>query len=247
MNAHTLSASGVHLALLCSAPFRADAAVTRDKPGPAAERGRRVHAAIERYLLDGTYTVNEVHPDDDAYFSSWLGWWDAWPASRQTWRPEIPYLLNAELGTSRELGPLPGPREYGAVGASEIPMTLDAVAVAGGLVLVVDWKTGALIHDHGAQLRTNALAAALAHGATEARALAVYLSPDGAFEGERIVMDAFALDDHAAALRDLMRRLPTADAVAGEHCTREWCRLRNVCRTRRALLKEQRETERGKP
>lgn len=114
--------------------------------------------------------------------------------------------------------------------------------------VVIDLKTGAqrpgAARDH-AQLRTYALMLARTHGLATVDGAIAWVR-DGRVEIDRVTFDAFALDDHAAALQRAARRVREARALVaaggipdvspGDHC--QWCpALRAGCPAYTALAR----------
>ena len=108
-----------------------------------------------------------------------------------------------------------------------LPMTLDGVHVAGDLVTVVDLKSGKIVNDTE-QLRAQAVAASRLHGAKRARIGYLYARKTKCDEPKWTELDEDALDAEAGRIGRLLRTLPLAEPVAGEHCWR--CDARPGCK-----------------
>ncbi len=127
--------------------------------------------------------------------------------------------------------PSRGQRDYDAAAPTEIPTTVDAVAVEPGLVTVIDLKTGRgtkRLEMYRRQLTTGALAACRAHDVDAARIVLAHVTADGVRvdEGE---LDAFDLDAAGLELRGELARIPTAEPTPGVHCAEHRCPARAVC------------------
>ena len=248
MRPHRLSASRVHLARYCLHTMRGDVTLPRDEPGPAALRGTALHAAVEDYLRHGVLlTDTEGDPSVFRMFAAWLDWYDTQPeAGAQgdmmagAFVTEVALMLDVGRGRARILD-VPEPRRYPVHGAHEMPLTVDAVAFdEHGVACVTDWKTGSPATDHGDQLVTCALAAALAYRCDAARYRAVHVTEQTTYADEWTDLDALDLDAHLSWLRSRMAAIPGAPPVAGAHCKGHWCPLREKCLPHREWLKEHR-------
>lgn len=239
--AHRLSASKLVLARSCLHSFRGDVEVPYDPPGPAAERGKRIHAAIESFYIDGEIATLDKG-DEQEVFAAFLDWEDrrreAHPCDPV---PEVAYRLNVLMGESRRVDRDRAKRAR--PGSGEITAVADLIERVDGKRYLSDFKTGQRT-DTADQLATCALAMQLddkRDGVTGPIFVrAVYLSRAGVASDEWTEMDAMDLDAHLVTLRRMLRRLPTAEPVPGEHCKAHYCRLRETCKAHRAWLKEHR-------
>lgn len=128
-------------------------------------------------------------------------------------------------------------REYGELGPTEMPMTLDLVGRdANGTLCVYDWKTG-----RGAKEKSAAIALQLAAYACGAAALFGVDSVLVAFAHvdesgvaiEQAPLDALDLGAFSADIKAL--RVPSDEPSPGTHCDGEYCPIRTVCRARMAM------------
>jgi hypothetical protein len=233
---HRLSASSLKLARYCLYSYRGDVAVPFRKPHPSAEKGVRVHGAIESFLRDGEIVCFDPGSGEEALFSAWLDWHDR-SVSDEGREAEAAYRLDVMTGRAWRVDRDRSKRER--PGPHELTVILDLVERRDGVTWITDWKTGKPA-DAVDQLATCALAVHLADGDDVFQARPVYISPLGVSPDPWVPFDALDLDAHLAWLRERMSRLPDAQPEAGEWCQRLWCELREKCHAHRAWLKETR-------
>lgn len=227
MKAHHLSMSRTALAKICSWSFRADAPQSPRPSGAPARIGTHVHKLIEVYVKQGV--VLDVLPGDPAevaeakaLFSKPLR---AYLDSVKWTACEIGLRYNARTDTTK-LGPRRGEPGYEDVSADELPGTLDLVHVDGDEAMVLDAKSGKLVTDRE-QLYAQAVAVSRLYGVSTVKVGYLYARKTKCDAPELETLDADALDMHAGALSKVVRRLPIAAPVAGDHCWR--CDSKPAC------------------
>lgn len=224
MRAHHLSASKMSLAHECAYGFRDDVTQHPRPSGVQAQVGTHVHSMAEKHVkkqeivLSDDPNVLEAHAMLSAPLRRFLDAtkWTAW---------EIGLRYDARTDTAC-LGPRRGEPGYEDHGAMVLPMTLDGVHVADGLVTVVDLKSGKLVDDT-AQLRAQAVAASRYYGAKRARIGYVYARKTKCDEPKWIDLSEDDLDAEAGRIGRLLRTLPVAQPVPGDYCWR--CDARAGC------------------
>ena len=167
--------------------------------------------------------------DLELLVDAWRSWWPSFAGARP-FRTEVPFAFDPSTLGAREL-PSNGQRDYSACVGDELPLTIDAYAVEGDRVIVLDLKTGRGVKrvcDHRRQLMIGALCASRVHGVSEATIVLAHVTVDGVFVDEEDI-DAFDLQAEALALRDELTRIPTAEPTPGRHCTELRCPLRPWC------------------
>lgn len=195
-----------------------------DVKGPAAERGDRFHAAMDRYVQTGVR--EEVAEDIAAEYAVAIDWVEDF--GRQRLRPEIAFAWDPATDTAREL-PSKGQRDYSGAHEGELCGTVDLVAVTpGGAGIVWDWKTGDA-SGAGPQLRTLAVMVARALRLSTVTVAALEVTAAGVREVCREDLDAFELDVHAGELAEKLAAIPTAEPTPGAHCSDAWCPARATC------------------
>jgi len=205
----------------CAYPWSVTApAWPGDTSSAAADRGSRIHRAIEARAKG---TRAPAHDDDEGDAA-------AHAASAITgpgWRHEVTIAYDPTTDTAREIDAPELATE------DEIVGTVDALRVVDGCVEIVDWKTGATARsidpDRSQQLRWYSLAAARALGVERARPSIVALSESGYGTWHGRELDAFDLDEIRDELRDLLRRAPSALPVLGRHCRAHYCPIVASC------------------
>jgi hypothetical protein len=139
---------------------------------------------------------------------------------------EVAIIYDAATDTARKVEPT-GPREYGAIGPTEIPTTLDLVWIHDDDTITIrDLKTGKK-PAHMEQLYIQALAATRLYGKQRARV--------GFLWARRTKCEADPLEDlgpgelEAESWRaaSVLRRLPVAQPVSGDACW--FCPARPQC------------------
>lgn len=233
--------SRVALAKICAWSFRSDAPQSPRTSGPPARIGTAVHKLIEVYVKQGIILdILPGEPDEVAeakkLFSAPLRkYLDSvkWTAC------EIGLRYNARTDTTK-LGPRRGDPGYEDVDADELPGTLDLIHVDGDTAMVLDAKSGKLVTDRE-QLYAQAVATSRLYGVSTVKVGYLYARKTKCDEPELETLDADALDMHAGALSKLVRRLPVAAPVAGDHCWR--CDARPACPAYGAQAAESKEKE----
>jgi len=218
VSAHRLSGSRIALAMACGYSARADVPLPPRSESAAASAGTLEHSHIEATLRDGVLDARS--PTHAAWLADWYA-----AHEHEQWAPEMAFAVDPLSGVGVRLDS-DGHRDYSRTPPGAIPLTLDAVRVEGGVVHVVDWKTGIQAHtspaSQNAQLHTGALAVAYAYGAHAARVSIVRISPDGVRVDEA-ELDAIDLADWRSELAGLVRRIPGAEPVPGPHCRAGFC------------------------
>lgn len=231
MRAHHGSMSKVSLAMICSWSWRADAPQHPRPAGAPARIGSIVHKHMELYVKGREisdadvlfpYGSDDEHAEAEGLFSAPL----------RSFLDSLPWTA-CEIGLrydtrtdSTQAGPRRGDPNYAEIAATVIPGTLDLVSVEPDVVTVVDVKSGKHVSDKE-QLYVQAVAAARYYDVPTARVAYVYARKTKCDPPEYETLDADALDMHAGRLSRLMRRLPTIEPVAGDHCWR--CDSRPSC------------------
>ena len=157
-----------------------------DTSGPAAQYGTQVHALRAFAIAAGEYP----HPFDELH-------------------AEVKIAHDYRTDRARPIT-IPGDREYGELGPTEIAGTIDALGVTRDRdndrahVTVIDWKTGRR-SDHTAQLEWYALAASRLFQTTDAVCRVTYIGKNHPSE----FTDSWTMD-----LSDLARTLARVATVA---------------------------------
>ena len=156
-------------------------------------------------------------------------------------RAEVAYAYDPVDSAVRFIGRDIG-RNYGALDACEIPLTVDVEIVDGQTGIVVDWKTGRRENVTPAadnwQLRVGALAIAELHDLREVEVQLRFA--DGYID--KYTYSAFALMALEGELAEAVNR-PKADPQPGIHCTKEYCPIRATCPATQAALTQLRVPE----
>lgn len=177
----------------------------RGMPGPAASRGRDVHAAVESYI-GGSITAlpDPIRPAYvpviDAYKHHPNG--DRWVEKRITL--DVDWTLTA-------------------VGTRGVVTILDAVRVLNGVPLVAEWKTGKPKERHTDQRKLYAMAAMRAWMADRVEVTTYYLEDTA--PPQKLVLEGEAgfqkLVDLWQPRVELMQRDQLCAPKPGLHC--RWC------------------------
>jgi hypothetical protein len=189
-----------------------------------AERQEHVDDIAERWGLTET-----ARTELELLIDAWRAWWPSYAGAR-AFRTEVPFAFDPRSMTAREL-PSNGQRDYSACEGDELPTTLDAYALEGDRVVVLDLKTGRgvkRVADYRRQLLVGAVCASFAHDVGEATIVLAHVTPDGVFVDQEDV-DTFDLHAEALALRDEVARIPSAEPVPGSHCAERRCPMRPWC------------------
>lgn len=239
----TPTGSRLGLADLCGYPF---SPVSPPRPEDAADtdrdHGTAVHAAVAAALAGQPWTPPAAMTDAavERVAGHALAWID--DAGFETTTPEVGYRLHPVTGAARVASGR-GPSGYEDVRPGEIPLTVDIVATAPGVLAVIELKTGRPHPEsHAWQVRTAALAVQsvgsrqICGGSAGILAILLYASEDGAYAVEER-LDVFDLAEHAARLRALVAGLPARTTpTPGPHCTALHCPVRTVCPATQAAL-----------
>ncbi len=202
-------------------------------PSDAMLIGTEVHAAIENTL---TRRDVKLSTDDGMdLFREWMQWWSTSPLAFNQWKAEVAYAYDVQRDAARLIGENVG-RGY-EVSASEIPGTIDALALDDEHAHVVDWKTtsgfgpGPADAEDNWQLRLYALMVARAHRVDSVTIHVVRITTNGVTSTSH-TLDSLELDAVAHEVQRLVKAVPTALPQAGSHCHR--CRAVAVCPTTNA-------------
>lgn len=199
-------------------------------PSDAMLVGTEVHAAIE-----GVLTKRDVKLSTDDgmdLFREWMQWWNTSPLAANQWKAEVAYAYDVQRDAARLIGENVG-RGY-EVSASEIPGTIDALALDDEHAHVVDWKTtsgfgpGPADAENNWQLRLYALMVARAHRVDSVTIHVVRITTNGVTSTSH-TLDSLELDAVAHEVQRLVKSVPTALPQSGSHCHR--CRAVAVCPT----------------
>ena len=202
-------------------------------PSDAMLIGTEVHAAIENTL---TKRDVKLSTDDGMdLFREWQQWWRTSPLAANQWKAEVAYAYDVQRDDARLIGENVG-RGY-EVSASEIPGTIDALALDDEHAHVVDWKTtsgfgpGPADAEDNWQLRLYALMVARAHRVDSVTIHVVRITTNGVTSTSH-TLDSLELDAVAHEVQRLVQSVPTALPQSGSHCHR--CRAVAVCPTTNA-------------
>ncbi|MBU6278570.1 MAG: PD-(D/E)XK nuclease family protein [Actinomycetales bacterium] len=202
-------------------------------PSDAMLIGTEVHAAIESMLIGRKV---ELHTDDARdLFHEWQQWWSTSPLSVDEWTAEAAYAYDVQRDAARFIGTNVG-RGY-QVSTTEIPGTIDALAIGDDHAEIIDWKTtsgfgaGPADANDNWQLRLYALMVARAHRIDSVTIHVVRITPNGVTSTSH-TLDAFEIDAVAHEVKRLVDAVPTALPQQGSHCHR--CRAVAVCPTTNA-------------
>lgn len=202
-------------------------------------------ASLERHALpenDDSRIGTLVHraretgelPDDDEIAAICQRITEVHPEGN--WRSEVAFAYDVAADAARELGANID-RQYAAYGATpeEICGTVDALAVEGDCVRIVDYKTGwRYVGPHGWQMKFLALAAARAFGASKVEIIVLTAHRDDAHT-ESETFDVMDLDSVAVELAQLVRdtKAPAAP-VPGDWC--RYCPALQSCPTALGII-----------
>lgn len=220
---HRVSGSKYSLAQVCAYWARADVVCPPRPVGDAAKLGTAVHALVEyeqRVRMGsgapaGLEVPNSPH-DIEAYPMARQA--NAWLATREVpTHVEIPIIYDAEADTAR-VAETSGHRGYRDVGPMQIPTTLDLLWFGGGILEVVDLKTGQERHAHPEQLDIQALAASRLFGKATARVGFLFARKTKVIPPKWRELDEAALAAEAFLAASVMRSLPMAQPNPGPHC-----------------------------
>jgi hypothetical protein len=275
---HRLTGSRSDLAAKCLYWARPDVTVPASVAGPAAGLGSATHAVIEsagesestELDIDGALSsaaggLEEAIAIEDAadkwhlsarareelgeLYATWAAWWPEWRGS-DVYKHEVPMAWDCAKWSARVL-PSRHQRDYSAITATEIPMTIDAVHLSpdGETATVIDWKTGRRQQrraEEHKQLASAALCVAHAFDVLRVRVVLVRIRP-GWIGVDDTWLDEMALDAHALALDAQLRDIPNATPSAGPWCGDEYCPAMSVCEGPRVLARRAPELARSLP
>jgi len=199
-------------------------------PSEAMLIGTNVHRAIECTLMG--LPMPELDSDATDLFNEWRQWWATSPLAGHKWNAEDAYAYDWMRDAARYIGTGMG-RGY-EVNATEIPGTIDAIALEDEYAVIVDWKTGSSFGAGPAdaqdnwQLRLYALMVARAHGIDTVHTHVVRITDAGVWQTSA-TLDALDLDAVAAEVHALVRSVPSSQPRSGSHCAR--CKAVAVCPT----------------
>lgn len=199
-------------------------------PSDAMIVGTNVHRAIECTLMG--LPMPELDADATDLFNEWRQWWATSPLAGHKWNAEDAYAYDWMRDAARYIGTGMG-RGY-EVNATEIPGTIDAIALEDEYAVIVDWKTGSSFGNGPAdaednwQLRLYALMVARTHGIDTVHTHIVRITDQGVRQTSA-TLDAMDLDAVAAEVAALVRSVPSSQPRPGSHCAR--CKAVAVCPT----------------
>jgi hypothetical protein len=130
------------------------------------------------------------------------------------------FIYNTKTDTA-VLGPRRGEPGYDTCEPHEIRGTFDLLWIDGDHGRVVDYKTGSFDNAHVEQLACQAVAASRIWGLKTVEIGFLFSRLTKWVEKEFTKLSADDLDAEAGKLHGLLKRLPMAEAVKGEHC--RWC------------------------
>jgi hypothetical protein len=224
------TASKAGLAAICLHWAREDVETHSEPPSPALERGSAVHADIAAAMMrkptSGLWTEQVARATSLIETLDHCLYVYVEPA----------FAYDPETDSSRFLGEDIG-REYEKHGAKqgEICGSADVVLNYGHELVVIDWKTGNSWDDfntkHSGQLRMLGLMAARAF---DAHRVTAYVCNVDSGDVASYELDVLDLDAQAAELQDMLRAIPDAEPVPGEHC--RVCPARRSCKAHTLTL-----------
>lgn len=214
-----ITASKVHQAFQCSYRFRPDVPSEPRAPGKAALMGTEAHELLEE-LIRSKVPPDKVVLSSRDYERHALQAY-AW-VDRQGWPThcEVGFIYNTKTDTA-VLGPRRGEPGYDHCEPHEIRGTFDLVWIDGDHGRVVDYKTGSFDNAHVEQLACQAVAASRIWGLKTVEIGFLFSRLTKWVEKEFTKLSADDLDAEAGKLHGLLKRLPMAEAVDGDHC--RWC------------------------
>lgn len=235
--------TGSKLALLAECGYWARDGVEWQNPtSEAASFGTTLHAMFEA-VVEG----REPKTDDPAvaavferHVAPWLN------ANRRAgWRAEVPFAIDAILGTAREL-PKTSHRDYSTARTDEVCLTTDlcymAEDEAGPFGCVDDLKWSGFHGDAlraGEQLAAQAVAIAGAWGVDRVRARAIRVSETELDDATEVYwLDLFELEAAKANIGHLVARIAEAIPQPGAHCKGRWCPALASCPATTALVEQ---------
>lgn len=248
------SASGIGLAMKCVGSVVLPR--IEEESGPEAQRGTRIHRAMEKLVKREAKLAELVDLEADesvavtALWKAFSLWFDGVEGEQQRNNavPEVALAYDLRKRMTRVLGVCIG-RAYPETAASEVVGTADVMLRGSGQSVVVDWKVGRVQPDPTSQLwqmRTLALMAARWSGDRTARAVTIW-APHGAnvTTVDAATFEALDIDLIEAELVELLDRITdahrdvledrTPQLALGSHCSQ--CRARLACPARVGLIR----------
>ncbi len=222
--------SKVNLALICAHSFQDGTPCAPREPGEPARVGTYTHGLIKVALNGGTFEADNVDPHELAKAK---GLFD----SAMTWiGPRRDRILKCEVGVRYDTehdtatwGPGRGDPGYDDHGPRILKGTLDLVLRGtDGVLEVPDAKTGKKEYASPAQLYAQAVAVSRIYRENRVRVGFLYIRKTKCDEPEWEELDADRLDEEAGRLARVLRLLPTAEPVRGDHCWR--CDSNFICK-----------------
>lgn len=201
-----------------------------ESEGPGAGHGQVLHGFLAGCASVGRDAALEAAPQEHREALS-LVRTDGLPIDPARFRAEVAFAFDLDTGRGRELGQHLG-RDYSAATASELPGTVDVIAVEQGRVIVGDYKGGWGDVPPAAknmQLRHLALAAARTHGLVRATVSIIRVRPDREPFYDEAEYGAYELDETEFLLQQARDRVRVqiAKRAAGEVVdvhSGSWCR-----------------------
>ena len=237
---HGLSASGLKRGRSCLYWCRTDT----PKPEPSssstdAKFGTVLHKAYEVTIdadgrIDPTEFADELDESIwskvDATYNRWYDWWLT-AKSGKKWTTELRLAWNVESDTVRVIPKTGGHRDYGVLDENEVPGSLDALSEdENNCITVYDWKHGFSTVDSpnsNHQLAFYGSAVARLYKKESVRVTIVKPSEDAVYVAEPYEIDEFSIIDTRNEIREMIRKIPTAEPNPGPWC--DWCSSLSTC------------------
>lgn len=216
---HRLSSSRIELGMACLYWARLDVQVD-DTSSAAARGGTRRHAYIERVVRGARAEhVLPAFDSDLPMLRTFERYWNA----REYRHTEFRVALDVSTGKARILPGGEHHRDYSMCTPYEVPGTGDAIDADGW---VYDWKTGRQAHITHARdnLQTKFVAACIGGVGN----VVAHITPETVHETKNS-LDVFDAIDIISTVTELVKRIPTAEPIAGPHCTKKYCTARKSC------------------
>ena len=231
------TASALGRAMACEASCVGPRATSTS---PYAERGTAVHGFLHAIRRSGRAAALKQMEG-----SPWHAFCESIDVARLPMGgdAEPAYAWNHITDHGRLLGLGIG-RDYSGAEPDEYCGTADLVEVLHDRVRVDDYKTGYRIVDPSTwQLRLLGLAAARAHGASDAQVGVITIPEDGAPRYESVYYSGWDLDGFVVDLRKLAARIHAAaereldamDVREGDHC--RYCEVFHRCPAKTSLVR----------
>jgi hypothetical protein len=227
--------TGSRLALLHECAYWArDGVEWQESTSDAASFGTQLHVLFEAAVEGRTATC-----DDPAVLAVFERHVEPWVQAyrRAGWRAEVPFAINLDEGTAREL-PKTTHRGYDGKRPDELCLTTDLVYMSedaeGPFGCVDDLKWSGFHGDAEkarAQLTGQALAVARAWSVDRVRARALRVSEDGLDDTTEVDWcDVFDLAEIEASIAADVARIEGSEPRPGGWCTDRWCPARLSCK-----------------